>query len=1046
MAVDRSKFRTCEQTSFCRRHRHNQHGRLFEYKLLPETMHFHFEKPSDVQEEKAPEDATQSTEGVWQSLQRRFLGKSHSDGKSSGRDVYVRGPAPTLTGRLQNIGEGISATQPVYEQQLEWSVTALQSGLVRMRITEVYEGSGALPSDVPARVTYDELVLEVEHLQHAGHAVWLRPGDDVDGKSLLGTILKQRGIVKSDYSKYTALQYGDSADESDPSRMIVLIRMEPFAVMLYRENSISSGPVVELSTEQMMHFEVRQLKHEEVKETQREEEQNEEESPENEKEIVGYWEDGLAIYADGTREEKKAVVEEEPHRQLTEAELDQEGLWEEKFGSHTDSKPHGPMSVGMDISFPSSKHLYGIPEHAASAVLQATTGEDAHFKEPYRLYNLDVFEYELDETMALYGEVPIVVSQSVTTGSVGVFWFNPTETFVDVATLSDHTRTHWMSESGVLDIFVMPGPDPLKLYKQYGILTGTTPLPPMFSLGYHQCRWNYKDEKDVAMVHSKFEELDYPYDVLWLDIEHTDGKRYFTWDKNLFPSPKEMQQNLAAQGRRMVTIIDPHIKRDDKYYIHKEATSKGLYIKDKDGVNDYDGWCWPGSSSYLDFTADHVRSWWADQFAYNKYEGSTPTLFTWNDMNEPSVFNGPEVSMQKDLRNLKGEEHREWHNLYGMLFHRATAEGQIRRNKPNQDVRPFVLSRSFFAGSQKYGAIWTGDNTAEWEHLVVAAPMLLNLNTAALSFVGADVGGFFGNPDAELFTRWMQAGAYQPFFRGHAHHDSKRREPWMFDDETLVRLRRAAMTRYALLPFWYSVFYDAEITGMPVMRMIWMQYPKTEAVFSLDDQYMIGADLLVKPVTAEGIEELEVVFPTDHLWYDVQTMLKVSAAIKTNKVLSKIVPSDIDTIPVFQRGGSIIPRKLRLRRSAMMMKTDPYTLFVALDDKYHATGNLHMDDEETFGYKNRSEFADATFTADFKSHGTFNNSVVVGSGWKNFPNLGDDRMIERIVVMGLPGPPAKLVVKETGNTLDFSYDATKSLLVIRKPELSAMNDWTVDLL
>ena len=1052
MAVDRSKFRTCEQTSFCRRHRHDKHGSLFQYKLLPETMHFHFEKASegDLKEGKVQENENPSTEGVWQSLQRRFLGNSHRDLKktdSAARDVYVRGPLPTLTGRLQNVGEG-SSTQPVYEQQLEWSVTALQSGLLRMRVTEVYEGPGALPPDIPARVTYDELVLEVAQLQHAGYAMWFRPGNEVDGKSPLGKIFKQRGVARKDFSKYAALQYGDSADESDPSRMLLLIRTEPFALTLYRENSIGSGPIVELSTDEMMHFEVRQLKHGDGKdyETELNEEQKDEDPVENEKEIVGYWEDGLAIYADGTREEKKAPVEDEAHRQLTEAELDKEGLWEEKFGSHTDSKPFGPMSVGMDIHFPSSKHLYGIPEHAASAVLQSTTGDDAHFKEPYRLYNLDVFEYELDETMALYGEVPLVVSQSVSTGSVGVFWFNPTETFVDVTTLPNRMKTHWMSESGVLDIFVMPGPDPSNLYQQYASLTGTTPLPPMFSLGYHQCRWNYKDEKDVAMVHAKFEELDYPYDVLWLDIEHTDGKRYFTWDKNLFPNPKDMQHNLASQGRRMVTIIDPHIKRDEKYYIHKEATAKGLYIKDKDGVNDYDGWCWPGSSSYLDFTAEHVRSWWADQFAYNKYEGSTPTLFTWNDMNEPSVFNGPEVSMQKDLRNLKGEEHREWHNLYGMLFHRATAEGQIRRNKPNQDVRPFVLSRSFFAGSQKYGAIWTGDNTAEWEHLVVAAPMLLNLNTAALSFVGADVGGFFGNPDAELFTRWMQAGAYQPFFRGHAHHDSKRREPWMFDDETLIRLRRAAMTRYALLPFWYSVFYDAETTGMPVMRMMWMQYPKTDALFGLDDQYLIGADLLVKPVTAEGVEELEVVFPSDHLWYDVESMVKISATIKANKVLSKVVPADIDTIPVFQRGGSVIPRKLRLRRSAMMMKTDPYTLFVALDDKYRAQGTLHMDDEESFGYKNRFEFADATFTADFNSRGRLENSVVVGSGWRSYENLDDDRMIERIVVMGLPKPPSKLVVKETGKNLDFNYDAAKSILVIRKPELSAINAWTIDLL
>jgi mannosyl-oligosaccharide alpha-1,3-glucosidase len=175
-------------------------------------------------------------------------------------------------------------------------------------------------------------------------------------------------------------------------------------------------------------------------------------------------------------------------------------------------------------------------------------------------------------------------------------------------------------------------------------------------------------------------------------------------------------------------------------------------------------------------------------------------------MNEPSVSNGPEISMQKHLLNLNGMEHRDFHNLYGMLFQRSTMEGLIRRNK-GENIRLFVLSRAFFAGSEKYGSIWTGDNAAEWPHLAVASPILLSLHVGALSFVGADVGGYFGNIDAELMTRWMQAGAYQPFFRGHAHHDAKRREPWMFGDETMARLRnKAAMARYALLPYWYTNF------------------------------------------------------------------------------------------------------------------------------------------------------------------------------------------------------------------------------------------------
>jgi alpha 1,3-glucosidase len=185
----------------------------------------------------------------------------------------------------------------------------------------------------------------------------------------------------------------------------------------------------------------------------------------------------------------------------------------------------------------------------------------------------------------------------------------------------------------------------------------------------------------------------------------------------LFPNPKQLIENVSAYGRKMVTIVDPHLKREGGYHIYDGARAAGHLVQDKDG-NEFDGWCWPGSSVYLDFTNENARSWWADQFALDKYEGSTLDLFTWNDMNEPSVFNGPEVSMRKDVKAVNGQEHREWHNLYGFYQQMATAEGHIKRS-PGKSERPFVLSRAFFSGSQRYGAIWTGDNAGRWDHLSV---------------------------------------------------------------------------------------------------------------------------------------------------------------------------------------------------------------------------------------------------------------------------------------------------------------------------------------
>jgi alpha 1,3-glucosidase len=608
-----------------------------------------------------------------------------------------------------------------------------------------------------------------------------------------------------------------------------------------------------------------------------------------------------------------------------------------------------------------------------------------------------------------------------------------------------------MSESGIVDLFLLPGPNPAALYKQYSSLTGTQALPPMFALGYHQCRWNYKDERDVAEVHNAFEAHDFPFDVLWLDIEHTDGKRYFTWDKHLFPSPTVMQQALSETGRKMVTIVDPHIKRDNGYRIHNEATSLNLYVKD--GDKDYVGYCWPGDSGYLDFTAPRVRQWWAEQFALDKYEGSTPDLYVWNDMNEPSVFNGPEVSMQKTITNLDGIESREWHNLYGMLFQRATSEGLILRSEGKQ--RPFVLSRAFYAGSQRYGAIWTGDNAAEWSHLVAATPMLLTINLAGLSFAGADVGGFFGDTEPELMVRWMQAGAYHPFFRGHAHHDSPRREPWVFGDEVLSHLRHAAMSRYALLPYWYTVFQEASASGMPVMRTLWMEgfcggAASFDACLDIDDEYTIGRDLLVKPVTKKGATDAAVFFPANEVWYDVETLASIAGTGK-----HQTVAAPIGKIPVYQRGGSIIAKKLRLRRSSKLMKNDPYTLYVAMSNSDAAKGKLYIDDESSFDYQEGKGGGGAFIMREFsmqkndlKNTATKSSSLVAVGGSDDNAYIADNE-VERIVFIGLSAKPKSIIKIINGGSdeqqqqLSFLFDESTMSAIVRKPNLKVSENWTV---
>jgi len=567
-------------------------------------------------------------------------------------------------------------------------------------------------------------------------------------------------------------------------------------------------------------------------------------------------------------------------------------------------------------------------------------------------------------------------------------------------------------------------------------LTGVTPLPPLFATAYHQCRWNYKDEADVYDVDATFDEQDIPYDVMWLDIEHTDGKKYFTWDPHKFPNPIQMQDSLASRHRMMVTIIDPHLKRDSSWHIHTEATANNYYVKEKDGSKDFEGWCWPGSSSYLDYLNPEVRDYWARQLQTDKYVGSTTNLFHWNDMNEPSVFNGPEVTMQKDLLHFNKTEHRDLHNMYGHLQVMSSFQGFMDRGKgasAAESSRHFTLSRSFFAGTQRYAAIWTGDNMAKWSHLEASVPMLLTCGLAGMTFSGADVGGFFFNPDTELLVRWYQVGAFYPFFRAHAHIETKRREPWLFGEPHTSNIRRAVRMRYKLLPFFYTLFMEAHLSGTPVMRPLWVEYPDDPETFGMDDQFLVGSDILVKPATQIGQTSTELYLPGSEPWYEIQS----AATHAGGQRLTLDTP--IEKIAVLQRGGSIVPRKERARRASAAMARDPYTLMIALDSSGKASGELYIDDGNSLGYT-EGQYIWRTFSwADNK----LSSSAKPGLG----AGFETDVKVERVVVMGVRAAPKGAKVMDGGapRELSFDYNPAASMLVVRKPLTAIAKDWVIEL-
>ncbi|KAI4180105.1 MAG: hypothetical protein LQ346_007061 [Caloplaca aetnensis] len=769
--------------------------------------------------------------------------------------------------------------------------------------------------------------------------------------------------------------------------------------------------------------------------------------------------------------DREKPEEEEPAP--SEPAEDESTWWEESFGGNTDTKPKGPESLGLDITFPGYGHVYGIPEHAGPMSLKETRGGFGAYDQPYRLYNSDVFEYEMDSPMTLYGAIPLMQAQRKDS-TVGVLWLNAAETWVDIVkkkTTSNplglgiggtiDTQTHWFSESGLLDIFVFLGPTPKDVIQTYNELTGYAQLPQHFALGYHQCRWNYVTDEDVKDVDRKFDKHNVPYDVIWLDIEYTEGKKYFTWDKDNFPDPIGMQKQLDSHGRKLVIIVDPHIKNEGNYPVVDALKSRNMGINNKEN-NIFEGWCWPGSSYWIDAFNPTALKWWKDLFSYSSFSGTTPSTFLWNDMNEPSVFNGPETTMPKDNLHYGNWEHRDVHNVNGLTFVNATYEALLARDDPKHPRRPFVLTRSFYAGSQRQGAMWTGDNLADWSHLEASIPMLLNQNIAGFSFSGADVGGFFGNPSKELLTRWYQAGAFYPFFRGHAHIDSRRREPYLAGSPYIEPITRALRLRYSLLPAWYTAFHTASTTGEPVMRPMFYAHPSDNAGFALDDQFYVGdTGLLVKPVLKEGAESVDIYLPpiNEAVYYDYFTY---EIHNPTGKTVQFAAPLTGHT-PVLMRGGHILPRKERPRKSSALMRWDPYTLVIALDNNFSASGTLYVDDGETFDFQ-KGAYIHRRFRM-FPTDGSLpatsplqlvseqDGSQETTKEGKAFKKTMSGARVERIVILGAPKAwegKEDVVIKEDGEkekkaklTWHKGEGRQANWAVVRDPGVGVGRGWTV---
>lgn len=475
--------------------------------------------------------------------------------------------------------------------------------------------------------------------------------------------------------------------------------------------------------------------------------------------------------------------------------------------------------------------LYGTGEQAGNLVRNGTRKV---------CWNTDIPDYS-DESRSLYQSHPWVLAVREDGTAFGVICETTWRCTIDL------TR-------GIR--FEVEGPSPavtiIERDSARGVLealaglTGTMELPPLWALGYHQCRYSYFPEARVREVAGEFRARKIPCDVIWMDIDYMEGFRCFTFSKERFPNPRKLNVDLHKKGFRTIYMIDPGIKVDPSYSVYAGGRKGGHFVRDARG-GEYHGDVWPGPCAFPDYTRSNTRRWWGGLY---KAFIATGIDGVWNDMNEPAVFGGvgPGKTMPGDNqhqadRDLGGPDaHDRYHNIYGMQMARGTVEG-ILGARPR--VRPFVLTRANFLGGQRYAATWTGDNRSDWRHLAWSIPMALNLGLSGQPFAGPDIGGFLGDADAKLFARWMGVGALLPFSRGHSDTASGPHEPWAFGKACEATCRRAIERRYRLLPYLYTLFREASRTGMPVARPVWMADPTDPRLRGVQDAFLLGDDVLV---------------------------------------------------------------------------------------------------------------------------------------------------------------------------------------------------------
>ena len=567
--------------------------------------------------------------------------------------------------------------------------------------------------------------------------------------------------------------------------------------------------------------------------------------------------------------------------------------------------------------------FYGLGDKTGSLNRRGTRNE---------LWGTDCYGYSND-TDPVYKNIPFYLGLNNSNG-YGIFMDNTFRTFFDFAKERKKVTSFW-AQGGEMRYYFIYGPNLMDVTKQYTTLTGKPKLPPKWSLGYHQSKWSYYPETTVRELGNTFRKLRIPCDVIHLDIDYMDGYRCFTWDKTRFPDPKKMIADLRNQGFKSVVIIDPGIKIDKEYSVYNEGVAQDLFCKRMDGDR-YEGTVWPGPCHFPDFTNPKARTWWSGLFKGLMEDGIAGI---WNDMNEPAAFETGTFPL--DVRHDNDghpSSHRKAHNVYGTLMAKATNEGQ---QKFIGNKRSFTITRSAFSGVQRDSSVWTGDNSATWEHLTIANIQCQRLAESGVSFAGSDVGGFVGSPDGELYTRWIQMAVFHPFFRTHSSGDHGDKEPWVFDEPYTTIVRSFIELRYRLIPYIYSTFWQYATEATPMIRPFHLLKQKNRESVYREEEFMLGDHFLICPISKKGATKRLMYLPAGE-WFNFFT----DELIQGKKEISVNAP--LEQMPLFVKAGAIIPMQ------PVMQYVDEFEYNTLDLHVYNGTAKteLYEDDGETTDYEN----------------------------------------------------------------------------------------------